>query len=241
MNMPVRDGKFEFVVTGVQPGLAEVGDNPYLTKKAQGQFVIVTVTVKNIGDKPQFSILLRRRCSIAMDAASSPIRQLRSRSAAPTFRSGTTSTPATRLTSRLSTTCHRAQSRPRLSCMTRCSRVESRCRLHAEPQARGVPPVRSLDGAAVYGPAAEVAHPFGSVPPVSQDRTEHSGHGDISWTRAPALTWPGYRGHRRTGVHWVLSLYTPAVGGSIPSAPTSQPWRAASCASCTREVNPSLL
>jgi archaellum component FlaG (FlaF/FlaG flagellin family) len=53
MNTPVRDGKFEFVVTEVQPGLAEVGDNPYLNKKAQGQFVIVSMTVKNIGDEPQ--------------------------------------------------------------------------------------------------------------------------------------------------------------------------------------------
>ncbi|CAM3709686.1 DUF4352 domain-containing protein [Tsukamurella ocularis] len=53
LNTPVRDGKFEFVVTGVQTGLAEVGDNPYLAKKAQGQFVIVAMTVKNIGTKPQ--------------------------------------------------------------------------------------------------------------------------------------------------------------------------------------------
>ena len=37
----------------MQPGLAEVGGNPYLTKKAQGQFGIGTMTVKNIGDKPQ--------------------------------------------------------------------------------------------------------------------------------------------------------------------------------------------
>lgn len=53
LNTPVRDGKFEFVVTGVQPGLAEVGDNPFLNQKAQGQFVIVTLSVQNIGDKPQ--------------------------------------------------------------------------------------------------------------------------------------------------------------------------------------------
>ncbi|GBE66258.1 Mpr protein [Mycobacterium sp. MFM001] len=53
MNVPVRDGKFEFVVTKVEPGLAEVGDNPYLARKAQGQFVIVSMSVKNIGDKPQ--------------------------------------------------------------------------------------------------------------------------------------------------------------------------------------------
>jgi hypothetical protein len=53
INTPVRDGKFEFVVTGVQPGLAEIGDNPYLVQKAQGQFVVVSMSVKNIGDKPQ--------------------------------------------------------------------------------------------------------------------------------------------------------------------------------------------
>lgn len=53
MNTPVRDGKFEFVVTGFEPGLTEVGDNPYLARKPQGQFVIVSMSVKNIGDKPQ--------------------------------------------------------------------------------------------------------------------------------------------------------------------------------------------
>lgn len=53
LNTPVRDGKFEFVVKTVQPGLAEVGDNPYLRKQAQGQFVIVTLTVQNIGDRAQ--------------------------------------------------------------------------------------------------------------------------------------------------------------------------------------------
>lgn len=53
LNTPVRDGKFEFVVRSVQPGLSEVGDNPFLNQKAQGQFVIVTLTVQNIGDRPQ--------------------------------------------------------------------------------------------------------------------------------------------------------------------------------------------
>lgn len=53
LNTPVRDGKFEFTVTGVQPGLATVGDNEFLAQEAQGQFVIVSVTVKNIGDKAQ--------------------------------------------------------------------------------------------------------------------------------------------------------------------------------------------
>lgn len=53
LNTPVRDGKFEFVVTGVEPGLTSVGDNPYLTEEAQGQFVVVTMTVKNTSDQPQ--------------------------------------------------------------------------------------------------------------------------------------------------------------------------------------------
>lgn len=53
LNTPVRDGKFEFTVTGVESGLSEVGDNPYLTEQAQGQFVVVTLTVSNTGDKPQ--------------------------------------------------------------------------------------------------------------------------------------------------------------------------------------------
>ncbi len=50
---PVRDGKFEFVVTGVESGLASLGDNPFLAEEAQGQFVIVTMTVTNISDAPK--------------------------------------------------------------------------------------------------------------------------------------------------------------------------------------------
>lgn len=53
IGTPVRDGKFEFVVSSVEPGQQSVGDNPYLTEKAQGQFVVVAITVKNTSDKPQ--------------------------------------------------------------------------------------------------------------------------------------------------------------------------------------------
>ncbi len=49
----VRDGKFEFVVRSVKCGIAKVGDNPYLEKKAQGQFCAVAMSVTNIGDEPQ--------------------------------------------------------------------------------------------------------------------------------------------------------------------------------------------
>lgn len=50
IGTPVRDGKFEFTVTKVKEGIAQVGDQ-YLNKKAQGQFVFVYVTVKNIGNE----------------------------------------------------------------------------------------------------------------------------------------------------------------------------------------------
>lgn len=53
MNMPVRDGKFEFVVTGIETGLTTLGDNPFLAEDAQGQFVIVTMTVSNVSDAPK--------------------------------------------------------------------------------------------------------------------------------------------------------------------------------------------
>ncbi|WP_270485928.1 DUF4352 domain-containing protein [Gordonia jacobaea] len=53
LNTPVRDGKFEFVVTGVEKGLSSVGDNPYLTEQAQGQFVVVSMTVQNTSKEPQ--------------------------------------------------------------------------------------------------------------------------------------------------------------------------------------------
>lgn len=48
-----RDGKFEFVVKGMQCGVTSVGDNPYLTKNPQGQFCLLDITVKNIGTEKQ--------------------------------------------------------------------------------------------------------------------------------------------------------------------------------------------
>ena len=53
LNTPVRDGKFEFVVTGFEAGVTDVGDNPYLNQQASGQFVLVNITVENVSDKPQ--------------------------------------------------------------------------------------------------------------------------------------------------------------------------------------------
>jgi hypothetical protein len=48
----VRDGKFEFVVTGMKCGISKVGTQ-YFNTKAQGQFCRVSMTITNIGDEPQ--------------------------------------------------------------------------------------------------------------------------------------------------------------------------------------------
>lgn len=48
----VEDGKFEFTVTEVETGIAEVG-NEWLAEQAQGQYVMVHVSVRNIGDQAQ--------------------------------------------------------------------------------------------------------------------------------------------------------------------------------------------
>lgn len=52
LNASARDGKFEFTVTKVESGVHSVGGE-VLGQKAQGQFILLTVTVKNIGDKAQ--------------------------------------------------------------------------------------------------------------------------------------------------------------------------------------------
>lgn len=52
LDTPVRDGKFEFVVTDVQSGLTTLGDNPYLQRTAQGTYTVVTMTVLNTSKVP---------------------------------------------------------------------------------------------------------------------------------------------------------------------------------------------
>lgn len=52
IGAPVRDGDFEFTVTGVETGVPLIGSDMF-GATAQGQFVLVSVTVTNIGDAAQ--------------------------------------------------------------------------------------------------------------------------------------------------------------------------------------------
>jgi hypothetical protein len=52
IGQPARDGKFEFVAQKVDCGKKQVGDDTF-GEKAQGQFCLVTVSVKNISNQPQ--------------------------------------------------------------------------------------------------------------------------------------------------------------------------------------------
>lgn len=52
LNQPVRDGKFEFTVTGVDCSRNVLGTDP-ITTQAAGVFCLVNVTVANIGDEAQ--------------------------------------------------------------------------------------------------------------------------------------------------------------------------------------------
>jgi hypothetical protein len=49
---PVRDGKFEFVVKSISCGHSHVGDS-IMGADAQGQFCLVKMSVKNIGNESQ--------------------------------------------------------------------------------------------------------------------------------------------------------------------------------------------
>ncbi|MEV0895620.1 DUF4352 domain-containing protein [Actinoplanes sp. NPDC049802] len=52
LNDAVRDGKFEFTVTKVKCGVNKVGSD-LIGEKAQGQFCLIDVQVKNIGKEAQ--------------------------------------------------------------------------------------------------------------------------------------------------------------------------------------------
>ena len=52
LNTPVRDGKFQFVVSAVSCGHASVGEG-FVTKQAQGQYCLVELSVENVGNSGQ--------------------------------------------------------------------------------------------------------------------------------------------------------------------------------------------
>src|SRR5690349_19313126 len=52
LNDPVRDGKFEFTATRVKCGATKVGSG-LVSEKAQGQYCLITLRVKNIGKEAQ--------------------------------------------------------------------------------------------------------------------------------------------------------------------------------------------
>jgi hypothetical protein len=55
INQPSRDGKFEFTATTFKCGVSQLAapDNEYVTATAKGQFCILSLNIKNIGDQAQ--------------------------------------------------------------------------------------------------------------------------------------------------------------------------------------------
>jgi Domain of unknown function (DUF4352) len=51
----VRDGKFEFQVLDITRAktVSDPTGNPYLTTTAQGEFIVITLAVRNLGDEPR--------------------------------------------------------------------------------------------------------------------------------------------------------------------------------------------
>lgn len=52
LRQPVRDGKFEFVVRAVDCSRSTVGLE-HLKRTAAGKYCVLTMTIRNIGDRPQ--------------------------------------------------------------------------------------------------------------------------------------------------------------------------------------------
>jgi hypothetical protein len=52
MNTPVRDGKFQFTVTGMQCGAEKVGSGLFQST-AQGSYCVISVQVRNVGEEAQ--------------------------------------------------------------------------------------------------------------------------------------------------------------------------------------------
>ena len=70
-NTPVRDGKFEFVVKSADCGKTSVGA-AFSERKAQGVYCLVSITVKNIGSKPQLMVVSNQKAKTANGATYAP-------------------------------------------------------------------------------------------------------------------------------------------------------------------------
>ncbi len=53
IGQSANDGKFQFTVSSIKCGEASVSQDQYLSKTAQGQYCLLNVTVKNIGNQAQ--------------------------------------------------------------------------------------------------------------------------------------------------------------------------------------------
>ena len=119
LGMPARDGKFEFTVTKVDCGKTQIG-NQYLNTKAQGQFCLVSMTVTNIGTKPQMFSSINQK---AIDAQG---RELSADVTAGAYLEDSKSfsaniTPATPSREPSSSTSQRPHRSPMCCCTTACS------------------------------------------------------------------------------------------------------------------------
>jgi hypothetical protein len=53
IGAPANDGKFQFTFNSIQCNQPTVGSDQYTTKAAQGQYCVVNLTAKNIGNESQ--------------------------------------------------------------------------------------------------------------------------------------------------------------------------------------------
>lgn len=54
INQPANDGKFQFTVTAIKCGQPSISSpDGYITKTAQGQYCLLSVTANNVGDQSQ--------------------------------------------------------------------------------------------------------------------------------------------------------------------------------------------
>jgi hypothetical protein len=64
IGKPVRDGKFEFVVSRVDCSKSQVGFE-HLRRTASGKYCVVSLSVKNIADRPQYFLGSAQKASDA--------------------------------------------------------------------------------------------------------------------------------------------------------------------------------